>query len=381
MRYLKALLLFVFAAFFWSAIYCQSKSKYYLLIGSYTKPADDKGIAVYEFDAKDGSLKYKSVVGDIENPSYLTIANKRNNVYAVSEKGRAPGAVVSYKFDHANGTLHKLNEVSAAGRGPCYISTDKNDTYVFVANYGDGSITAVRVNKNGSLDSTAIQSIQHTGSSIDKDNQAGPHAHSIVTSPDSRFALSTDLGSDRIYLYRYDPNTQKPLIAANPEFVSVTAGSGPRHICFHPNGEYVYVVNEIAGSIHVFDYKEGSLKEKQHISLLPDGFHGVIEGADIHISPDGKFLYASNREERNEIIIYSIAKNGQLKFVARQSVMGTAPRNFAIDPTGKFLLVANMRTNEVIVFNRNATTGLLNFKGKKIEIDSPACLKFFGQKY
>jgi len=381
MRYLKAVLLFIYVSFFWSATNCQSRSKYYLLIGSYTKPADDKGIAVYEFDAKDGSLNYKSTVGGIENPSYLTISNKRNNVYAVSEKGRAPGVVVSYMFDRIKATLKKLNEVAEEGRGPCYISTGRDDKHVFVANYGDGSIAAIGINKNGSLDSTGIQSIQHTGSSLDKDNQAGPHAHSILTSPDNRFALSADLGSDRIYLYHYNADKQKPLIAADPGFVSVTPGSGPRHICFHPNGHYAYVVNELAGSIHVFDYKAGSLKEKQLITMLPDGYQGIIEAADIHISPDGKFLYASNREERNELAIYAIAKDGRLKFIDRQSTMGTAPRNFAIDPTGKFLLVANMRTNEVIVFRRNMTTGLLKLTEKKIQIDAPACLKFFKQAH
>ena len=378
MRCPKALQLFFLSAFFYSAIFCQSKSKYYLLIGGYTKQTNDNGIAVYEFNAKDGSLKYRSAVSGIDNPSYLAISNNSSRVYAVSEKGKVEGTVISYSFDRSKGILKMLNEVRSGGKGPCYISTDGNNQHVFVANYGDGSITAIRVNKNGSLDSTGIQTIQHTGSGIDKDNQAGPHAHSIVSSADNQFALSADLGSDRIYIYHYDAAKRTPLIPSDPEFVSVTPGSGPRHICFHPNGNYIYVVNEIAGSIDVFSYKEGSLKEKQLISMLPEGYHGIIEAADIHISPDGKYLYASNREERNEIIIYAIKEDGTLTFIDRQPVMGIAPRNFAIDPTGKFLLVANMKTNEVVVFNRNVGTGLLRFAGKKINRAAPACLKFLG---
>jgi len=378
MRCSKVLPLFLLGIFFCASIYCQSKSKYFLLIGGYTKQKNDTGIAVYEFNAKDGSLKYRSAIGGIDNPSYLTISNNGNRVYAVSEKGKGEGTVVSYSFDRLKGKLKKLNVVGAGGKGPCYISTNANNKQVFVANYGDGSISAIGLNKNGSLDSAVIQSIQHTGSSIDRDNQAGPHAHSIISTPDNRFVLSTDLGSDRIYLYHYDSNKQESLVPSEPGFVSVKPGSGPRHIYFHPNGNYVYIVNEIAGSIDVFSYKEGSLKEKQLISMLPEGFHGIIEAADIHISPDGKFLYASNREERNEIIIYAIKKDGTLTFIARQPVMGIAPRNFAIDPTGKFLLVANMKTNEVIVFNRNAGTGLLRFAGKKINSAAPACLKFLG---
>ena len=377
MGYSKILSLFLLTTLFYSAIYCQSKSKYYLLIGGYTKQSNDTGIAVYEFNTKDGSLKYRSATGGIDNPSYLTISNNGNRVYAVSEKGKVEGTVVSYSFDPLKGKLTKLNEVRSGGKGPCFISIGGNNKHVFVANYGDGSIAAIRLNKSGSLDSAGVQTIRHTGSSIDKDNQAGPHAHSIISSADNRFVLSTDLGSDRIYLYHYNSNKQESLIPSEPGFVSVKPGSGPRHICFHPNGNHVYIVNEIAGSIDVFSYKEGSLKEKQLISMLPEGFHGIIEAADIHISPDGKFLYASNREERNEIIIYAIKEDGTLTFIARQPVMGIAPRNFALDPTGKFLLVANMKTNVVIVFKRNTRTGLLLFAGKKIKSAAPACLKFF----
>jgi 6-phosphogluconolactonase len=347
----------------------------YLVIGSYTKPGE-KGISVYTFDTQTGALEFRSATEGIDNPSYLTIGSSGKMIYAVSEKNKESGSVNAYQFDQTSGKLKLINQAPSGGKGPCYISIDNAGTHVFTANYGSGSLGVVRLKEDGSLDSTALQSIQHTGSSINKVDQTRPHAHSAVLSPDNRYVLSADLGNDHVYVYRFDPKAVEPLSPADPAYVTVTPGSGPRHICFHPNGRYVFVLNEISGSIDGFDYKDGVLTHKQTITILPDGFTGTVEAADVHISPDGKFLYASNREERNELVIYSIAANGTLSLAGRQPVLGTAPRGFVIDPTGKFLLVANLKTNEVLVFLRNAKTGLLTFTGKKISVTEPACLKF-----
>lgn len=358
------------------AVSAQPNGHLYLLTGGYTKPTADNGIAVYDFNTQTGTLQFLSVTGGIENPSYLAISKNKKNVYAVSEKNAGTGAIAAYAFNAASGTLQLINQSSAGGRGPCYISVDDAGTHTFVANYGDGSLAAVTINKDGSLDTNAVQSIQHTGSSIDKDNQKGPHAHSTVLTPDNRFLLCADLGTDQVYVYRFNAAGSQSLESATPAYVKVTPGSGPRHSVFHPNGKYVYVVNELSGTIDAFDYKEGVLHPKQTITMLPTGFAGIIEAADIHISPDGKFLYASNREVRNELVIYAIAKNGILRFIARQPVLGAVPRNFVIDPTGNFLLVANQKTNEVVVFRRNAANGLLRYTGNKITVKAPSCLKF-----
>lgn len=366
----------MFSIFCFSKVYTQPKGHCYLLIGGYTKPLKDKGIAVYDFNKQTGDLQFRSVTGEIENPSYLAISKDGKKVYTVSEKNNGQGIIVAYQFNRATGTLRFINEASSGGEGPCYVSVDDAGSHVFAANYSDGRLSAVRLNKDGSLDTTDIQSIQHTGSSINKESQTGPHAHSAILSPDNRYVLGADLGTDRVYIYRFDSKATKSLSPANTEYVTTVPGSGPRHICFHPNGKYVYVVNEMGGSVDAFDYKDGVLKSKQSITMLPDGFTGIVEAADIHISPDGKFLYASNREVRNEIVIYSISKEGTLSFTGRQPVLGAVPRNFAIDPSGKFLLVANQKTNEVIVFRRDANTGLLSFTGKKISVPGPACLKF-----
>ncbi len=349
----------------------------YLVIGSYTKPGE-KGISVYTFDTQTGALQFRSATDGIDNPSYLTIGSNGKMIYAVSEKNKESGSVNAYQFDRASGTLSFINQAPSGGKGPCYISIDNASTHVFAANYSSGSLGVIGLKEDGSLDTATLQSIQHTGSSI-KADQTRPHAHSAVLSPDNRFVLSADLGNDHVYIYRYDPKAREPLSPANPAYVTVTPGSGPRHICFHPNGRSVYVLNEISGSIDGYDYKNGMLTHKQTITILPDGFTGTVEAADLHISPDGKFLYASNREDRNELVIYSIAPGGQLSLVGRQPVLGTAPRGFAIDPTGKFLLVANLKTNEVLVFLRNAKTGLLTFTGKKTSVNEPACLKFVSE--
>ena len=366
--------LIIFLSVFFSAT--AASAQYYLVIGSYTAPVDSQGISIYAFDTSTGSARPLSVTGGISNPSYIAISKDGEKLYAVSEKDHGSGAVLAYRLDHKTGSLQYINQASSGGRGPCYISTDDAGTHVFTANYGSGSLGVIGLHKDGSLDTASALSIQHTGGSIDKENQSKPHAHSVVLSPDNRYLLCANLGNDHIYSYRYAPSLPQTLTPADPAYTTVTPGSGPRHICFHPSGNYVYVVNELAGSIDAFGYKDGALTHQQNITMLPEGFHGTIEAADIHTSPDGKFLYASNREERNELVIYSIDALGTLHYIARQSVLGAAPRNFVIDPTGKFLLVGNLKNNEVVIFRRDKASGLLSFTGQKISVAAPACLKF-----
>jgi 6-phosphogluconolactonase len=345
-----------------------------LLIGTYTSSGKSEGIYVYEFNVNTGANSYKSKATGIANPSYLAINRNRTKVYAVSEAGRGKGSISAFNFNPASGELKFINSASSGGDGPCYVEVDEKDKYVFSANYGAGSLAAIRVNDDGSLNDD-VQSIRHEGSSIHKD-QKKPHVHTAVMSPDNKFLLVTDLGTDKVHTYRFSPGGRDALAPANPAFVSTKAGAGPRHLTFHPNGKFVYVVNELDGSVDAFAYKDGKLTSLQTITMLREGFNGTIEAADIHCSEDGKFLYASNREESNEIVIYNIRKNGQLKFAGRQSVLGKAPRNFVIAPGGKYLLVANQNSDEIVVFLRNAKTGLLTDTGSRISVGRPVCLKF-----
>jgi 6-phosphogluconolactonase len=352
-----------------------TNDRYHLLIGVYTSQSKSDGIYVYDFNEKSVSLRYKAKASGIVNPSYLAVSRDRRKVYSVSEMGKGKGTISAFTFNSVSGELGFINNVSSGGDGPCYVEVDDKGDYVFAANYSGGSLSAIPVNEDGSLNSGS-QSIQHEGSSVNKESQTKPHVHATVLSPDNRYLLATDLGTDKVYIYCFDARNENPLSPANPPFVSVTPGSGPRHLTFHPKGKYVYVINELDGSISVFNYKDGALEATQTITLLATGFKGIIEAADIHISPDGKFLYGSNREESNEIVIYSILEDGRLKYSGRQSTLGKAPRNFAIDPTGKFLLVANQNSDEIVVFKRNKKTGSLQFTGKKISVGMPVCLKF-----
>ena len=349
--------------------------RYHLLIGVYTSPGKSEGIYVYDFNAKSGSFRYKAKASGIVNPSFLAVSKDRRKVYSVSEMGKGKGTISAFTFNSVSGELGFINNVSSGGDGPCYVEVDDKGDYVFAANYSGGSLSAIPVDEDGSLNA-GIQTIQHEGSSINKESQTKPHVHATVLSLDNRFLLATDLGTDKVYIYRFDARHEKPLSPANPPFINVTAGSGPRHLTFHPNGKYVYVINEMEGSICVFKYKDGTLEAMQTITLLRPGFKGIIEAADVHISPDGKFLYGSNREESNELVIYSIQKDGKLSYSGRQSTLGKAPRNFAIDPTGTFLLAANQNSDEIVVFKRNKKTGSLQFTGKKISVGMPVCLKF-----
>ncbi|MDH4296311.1 MAG: lactonase family protein [Cyclobacteriaceae bacterium] len=345
---------------------------YHLLIGTYAVEGKPNGIHVYRFNAKSGEYDAAQPVTELLNASYLAISRDRKNVYAVSEGGG--GSVNAYAFNPESGALTFMNSVPA--QGPCYVSVDNKKKVVFTGNYGGGSIVSVHLNKDGSFVEENVQTLQHKGSSIVKGRQDKPHVHSVVLSLDDRYLLVPDLGTDKVYQYRIDAMQEKALAAADVPFLPVHPGGGPRHLTFHPNGKYAYLVLELEGAVMALDYRDGKLAAKQTVSMAPPDFKGQVSGADIHVSPDGKFLYASNRGDANEIAIFSIDKQGRLASIGRQSVFGKTPRNFVIDPTGNFLLVANQNTNEVIIFKRDKTTGQLTPTGKKIEADKPVCLKF-----
>ena len=352
-------------------------TKFDLLIGTYTSNNTSEGIYVFTFDSETGELEYKNKATGIDNPSFLTISPDLKSVYAISESSKNPtGMVYSYGYDSSTGSLTFKNKESAGGNGPCYVSVDKTGKYVFTANYGSGSLAAVPIKTDGSLGS-AVQAIYNKGPVVDG-KETPSRMHAVVISPDNNYLFAPNLGTDKIGVYRFDAKaTSNPLQAAEPEFVSLTEKSGPRHFVFHPSGKYAYVIQELDGGITGFNYKNGTLSEMQTVSILPEDFEGRFAAADIHISPDGKFLYGSNRIGLNELVIYSInQKNGQLTFVGRESSKGKIPRNFAIDPTGNFLLVANQDTDDIHVFKRNKESGLLTSTDISIKVGRPVCLKF-----
>lgn len=347
---------------------------YFLFIGTYTG-SGSKGIYVYRFNAATGTAAWVSNTDSAVNPSYLALAPDGAHLYAVNETGGTqPGHVSAYTFDRATGSLTFLNTQPTGGDHPCYVSVERNGRWAIVGNYSGGNIAALPIEKDGTLQPYA-QLVQHTGSSADKDRQEKAHVHAAVFSPDQQYLFSPDLGTDKLMIYRFANGSQKPLQPAQVPFAKSTAGSGPRHFTFSPNKKFAYLIEELSGTVTAYAYRNGTLTFLQRVSTHPADYSGAKGSADIHLSPDGRFLYASNRGDANSIAVFSVAANGRLQLKGIQSTLGVHPRNFMIDPTGSYLLVANRDTNAIVIFKRNAKTGLLRDTGKRIEVSKPVCLK------
>ena len=344
-----------------------------MLVGTYTS-GDSKGIYSFRFNEETGAATPLSEAA-IENPSYLVPSSDGKFVYAVSEFNDSRAAVNAFSFDKEKGTLQYLNTQKTNGEDPCYLTT--NGKQVIAANYSGGSISVFPIAKDGSLLPTSTV-LKFSGSGTDKERQEKPHLHCVRITPDGHYLFADDLGTDQIHKYVINPNADAEnkeafLKEGTPAAFKVKAGSGPRHLTFSPNGNYAYLINEISGSVIAFQYKDGELKEIQTIAADTVGAKG---SADIHISPDGKFLYASNRLKADGIAIFSInPDNGMLTKTGYQ-LSGIHPRNFIISPNGKFLLVACRDSNAIEVYERNLETGLLTNLKKDIKVDKPVCIQF-----
>jgi 6-phosphogluconolactonase len=357
---------------------------YLVYVGTYTNKTASKGIYAYLFDPVIGKLNALGVAAESEDPSFLAVHPSGKYLYAVNETGnfggQKSGAVSAFSIDPKNGKLTLLNQLATQGAGPCYVSLDKTGKFVLVANYDGGSIAVFPIREDGGL-AAASAFEQHSGSSVDKERQEGPHAHWIGTSPDNRFALAADLGLDEILVYRF--NSAKGTLAPDaPPFAKLNPGAGPRHLAFHPNGKFAYVLTEMGSSVTAFAYKagKGSLSPLQTVStlsILRKDYSGVKEAAEIAVHPSGKFLYASNRAGLDSISTFSIDPvKGTLKLKDEYPTMGKTPRNFAIDPTGKFLLAANQESNNIVIFRIDSTTGALSPTGDIAEVPAPVCITF-----
>ncbi len=347
----------------------------WLLIGTYTS-GKSEGIYVYDFNVTNGEARYQSKI-KAPNPSYLAVSPDQKNVYAAFEQGekKGGGKIGAYSFDHKTGTLQFINEEASGGDDPCFVSTDKSGRWLAAANYSGGSLALFRIGAAGRL-SASDTVIQHHGSSTNKDRQEKAHVHSSFFSPDNHFLLTPDLGMDKVMIYAFDAANGKLRPAPQP-FIQTMGGSGPRHLIFSPDHHYLYLIQELTGEVVAYRYRFGRLTAIQHISAAAPGFKGFMGSADIHVSPDGKFLYCSNRGDANTLTVFRInGSTGKLTVAAYQPTMGVAPRNFSLDPSGNFLLVANQNSDNIVVFKRNKTTGLLTATGKTIDVGNPVCLKW-----
>ncbi len=334
------------------------------------------GIRAYEFDTKEGKLKALHRTAGAENPFFLALSPDKKFLYSIHAKqfgGKENEQVAAYQVMGRTGELKLLNRQSAEGTAACYLDVDKTGKAVLVANYTSGSVASLPVKVDGSLGEKA-SFFQHKGSSVNVQRQKEPHAHCIVVSPDNKYAYAADLGTDQILCYRLDPATAK-LTPNDPPFAKSPAGAGPRHLTFHPNGKRVYVINELLNSVTVFDYDaaSGKLTEKQTISTLPTDFKGTSHCADLKITPDGKYLYGTNRGH-DSLACYSIADDGKLSLIAIEPSLGKGPQNLAIVGKGEWLLCANMPGNNIAVFKIDASTGKLKSAGEPVKHTSPSCI-------
>jgi 6-phosphogluconolactonase len=353
--------------------------KYYLFIGTYTNTGS-KGIYVYDFNAGNGKVKPVSHTDSVTNPSYLTVSQDQKYVYAVNEtNGASQGRVSAYSFDKKNGTLHFLNTAFTGGDDPCFISVTSDNKWLTAANYSSGSAAIFPLNENG----TVRPYTQLIADSIYREagQTTTPHVHETVFSPDEKYFFTPDLGLDKVMIYRFDPGSKQPMILHSPPEALSDKGSGPRHIVFHPNGRFVYLMHEMGGTVTTYRYEDGRLEQLEEMTTFPQGFTGKKDGAEVCVSPDGKFLYTSDRGEINSITIFKIdPQDGKLTWAGYQSTFGKAPRNFIIDPSGRFLLAANQDSDNIVIFRRNKNTGLLTRIKKEIRLPRPVCLQLIPRK-
>lgn len=349
----------------------------YLYTGTYTEPPLGRniGIVVYRYDDDSGALEHIQTVEGLTNPTYLVASDDGRFVYAVCES--RGGAVAAFSRDAKTGKLTELNRQSSGGDGPCHVSIDRTGRYALVANYGSGSVAALPINEDGSLgEPTSV--VQHEGSSVNPDRQEGPHAHMILPTPDGRYVLANDLGTDEVITYTLDTGsgtlTRQGAMKTHP-------GAGPRHLAFSPDGNRVYVINELDSTLAICDYdgSTGSLTARQTISALPEGYEGESYCAHVIVSEDGRFVYGSNRGH-DSIVVWAVDKSsGELSVAGHASTEGSFPRHFALDPNGTRLLVANQNSDNLAILRRSRENGLLNRQAVLGDIPSTVALVFCGE--
>jgi len=348
--------------------------------GGYTA-GKSKGIYVARFDSATGKLGAPELAAVATNPSFLAIHPDHRFLYAVGElsgTGKKAGAVSAFAIDAATGHLTLLNQQPSGGSGPCYVGLDNDGKNALVANYGSGSVAVLPIKTDGSLCAPSAE-VQHTGSSVDPRRQKGPHAHSIFLDAANRFAFASDLGLDKVMIYRFDA-AKGTLTPNDPAFATVAPGSGPRHFTFHPNGKFAYVINEMFCTVTAFAYdaERGALKEIETVSTLPAGTQLVpaYSCAEVRVGPTGKYLYGSNRGHDTIAVFALDPGTGKLQLIQNAPTLGKIPRNFNFDPTGKWLLAAHQNSGNIVVFRIDPASGRLTPTGQQIEVDACVCIKF-----
>lgn len=359
-------------------------------VGTYSEPirfgtgqlleGKGKGIYRFRFDPETASLNLVGITEGVRNASYLCFDARREYLYCVNEmkewNGQFGGGLSAYRVHQETGLLTFLNAKPSRGTDPCHIIIDKTGKYVFVANFASGSFIGYRIEADGSLGEECAF-VQHDGTSVDPVRQTGPHAHAVEFDGQGRFVYVPDLGMDKVMIYELDAanGSVKP---ATQAFVKVKPGAGPRQLVMHPKGRFAYLINELNSTMtaYAYDKATGALDELQTLPTLPDGFTGKSSCAEVQITPDGRFLYGSNRGH-NSLVIYAVdPQTGRLTLVGHESTRGEIPRNFEVNSDGKFLIAANQDTDNLVPFRIDPATGKLSPGGAPIAAGTPICVRF-----
>lgn len=366
---MKKRILFVFVTVMLISVDLCKAQTMRLFTGSFTQSGEN-GFSIYDMDRKDGTIKLVTQANAGPQPSYFCISKKHGYIYAANEvtkyKGRRSGSLTTLSYDPSSAEVTKVHEMAVPNGGPCYISLSPNEDFLLFANYSGGSVTVVRLDDKG-MPAGVADSILY-----ERVGEKVSHAHMIAPGPSGDRIYATDLGLDRVVIYSLDSNGKLHQTGV----AKLTAGAGPRHFTFSPNGKKMYVINELNSTIAVFNVDaEGNMTEIQTISTLAEDFKGKNACADIHIGKNGKYIYGSNRGE-NTIATFRIGRDGKLTAAGRTTCGGDWPRNFVIDPSGKFLLVGNQKTGNIAIFSINRKTGIPSLPGKEYKLLPPGCLKF-----
>ncbi len=361
-----------------AGIHAQGPPRLLVHVGTYTN-GESEGIYSFILDLSAGELVPHGEVTKVENPSFLAMHPTHRFLYAVNEtstfQGQDGGGVSAFAVDPKTGGLSLLNQKPSGGAAPCHLVVDRTGQNVLIANYTGGSVASLRIERDGSLGQTS-SFIQHEGSSVTP-RQSAPHAHSIDMDYANRFAFCSDLGLDKILVYRFYPRRGKLVLAGS---ATTRGAAGPRHFALHPRGRFGYGINEIDLTVNAYHYRavNGDLRPFQTLSTLPPGEEKGegMSTAEIYCHPSGRFVYGSNRGH-DTIVVYSVnQQTGELTYVENEPTGGKTPRSFGIDPTGNFLLAANQSTNDIHIFRINQKTGELDPTGHGINCPTPVCVIF-----
>lgn len=364
----------IWSSFIFSIVFMiNSSAQNTIIVGTYTnsKKCNSGGIHIFDFDENTYEYNLKFHTENIINPSFVSLSPDKKFLFSVNENGEK-STITSFSVDEPKGTLTKIDERKTQGEDPCFLISDEDN--VIVANYSGGSINVFKRLADGKL-SEVFQNIQFEGVGVNPKRQEKSHIHQVQFSPDHQFLLATDLGLDKVYVFKYHPNEEKVLDKIG-EF-DAKKGSGPRHLAFDKNGKFIYLVHELSGDLSVLSFNDGQINLLQEETLLSRKVRFNFRVADIHLSDNEEFIYVTNRDDADDITVFERKKDGTVKKIQQIKTIGRNPRNFTISPNNKLVLIANQDTNRINIFTRDLNSGLLTATGKSIPVCSPVNVVFY----